>query len=128
MWWHQPLTSQSSFSRLLAEYSDLLGLVTEQDVVILGRELESGDPGDLIRRVEDLLGKTKAKDGASKSVMPKDSSGKFIVGEGNSAHHDVEKPLLRGTQNQVKAEHSELRVEFSEPGSRKIINMSETGN
>ena len=45
---------------MLAEYSDLLGIATEQDVPILADELESLDPGDLIRRVEDLLGRTKA--------------------------------------------------------------------
>ena len=119
--------SDCSFSRLLAEYSDLLGLVTEQDVVILGRELESGDPGDLIRRVEDLLGKTKAKDGAPKSVRLKDSSGKWLVKE-TFRSAESEKLLLRRTQNQEKAEHSDLRVEVSEPGSRKIINMSESGS
>ena len=127
MWWDQPLTSQSSFSRLLAEYSDLLGLATEQDVVILGRELKSGDPGDLIRRVEDLLGKTKAKDGAPKSVRLKDSSGKWLVKE-TFRSAESEKLLLRRTQNQEKAEHSDLRVEVSEPGRRKIINMSDTGS
>ena len=119
--------SDCSFSRLLAEYSDLLGLVTEQDVVILGRELESGDPGDLIRRVEDLLGKTKAKDGAPKSVRLKDSSGKWLVKE-TFRSAESEKLLLRRTQNQEKAEHSDLRVEVSEPGRRKIINMSDTGS
>ena len=74
--------SSQCCSRLLAEYSDLLGLATEQDVVILGDELESGDPADLIRRVEDLLGKTKAKDGRVKPLRTLGAMPSFRAQEG----------------------------------------------
>ena len=120
--------SSQCCSRLLAEYSDLLGLATEQDVVILGDELESGDPADLIRRVEDLLGKTKAKDGAPKSVRLKDGSGKKWVVKETFRSKESEQLLLRRTQTLENSEPSDLRVEVSEPGRRKIINMSESGS
>ena len=120
--------SSQCCSRLLAEYSDLLGLATEQDVVILGDELESGDPADLIRRVEDLLGKTKAKDGAPKSVRLRDGSGKKWVVRESFRSKESEQLLLRRTQDQSKSEPSDLRVEVSEPGRRKIINMSDSGS
>ena len=94
--------------------------------MILGNELESGDPGDLIRRVEDLLGKTKAKDGAPKSVRLKDGCGKKWVVRESFRSKESEQLLLRRTQAQEKS--SDLRVEVSEPGRRKIINMSESGS
>ena len=122
------LSSHQCCSRLLAEYSDLLGLDTEQDVVILGDELESGDPADLIQRVEDLLGKTKAKDGAPKSVRLKDGSGKKWFVKETFRSKESEQLLLRRTQVQEKSDPSDLRVEVSEPGRRKIINMSESGS
>ena len=95
--------------------------------MILGDELESGDPADLIRRVEDLLGKTKAKDGAPKSVRLRDGSGKKWVVKETFRSKESEQLLLRRTQ-QPQDEPSDLRVEVSEPGRRKIINMSESGS
>ena len=112
-----------TFSRLLDEYAEVLELDPEDDVVILGNletELESTEQ-DLIKRVEDILGKTEEPKKAKKKCKKfKDRLVRetFLKKESQVLQHQ-----RKGLQPQ---EISDFKIELLKKGQGKIIPMSES--
>ena len=100
----------------------MLELSAEDDVVILEESGETAEL-DLFQRVEDLLGKT-GRPRKRKSVKFKDKEVKetFLRKESRVLQEH------RTTKHRPKIDLNDFRIEVSEPGQRKIINMSESGS
>lgn len=95
-----------------------------------GEKLEDdseANPEDLLRRVEDLLEKTGAKKSKKrKSVKFKDNQGNTLKVKETFLTKESQDLLKKREHPEPEVDLCDFKIEASEPGKRKIINMSET--